>query len=504
MMELNLRREAILVNETILEETVEQSVECDALMPDYCPDIRRILKCTLTPTPMNHSITAGRLEVEGLANLNILYISAGGEPARGEYKVPFSRMLELHGEAENAVITVTMQPGSVTCRAVNQRRLEVRGSVIIAATVTACREEMLLCGSDEAAVQLRTCEKKGVRLYAAAEREQRLSQTTVLDGSGAPLTRVLRCDAWVTRREEKITAGRLTVFGEVQAAAFCLNETGGWEWVECTLPYELPLELPNWGEEHTAEVRCSVIAASAEPCVDDDGEYRSLDWSVTVCAAARGYEPYTASVCTDGYSTRYQSACRTRTVQTAELVSLCREAQTLRESLPLPEETEEVIALWVRPEGCTVRSDGDGLSAEGRLALTMLTRMSDGELYSFDRVLELQRHIPAGENTRWDAALECRSFAWEAAGEELLLTCELQWQGALWRPVREVLLEDITVDENSPKTDTRPRGLYIYMAEEGESLWEIAKRYNTSEARIREDNGALGAECPAGAILIPV
>ena len=94
-MELELRRQTVPSFETILEETVEQPVECDALLPDYCPDIRRILKCTLTPVPVGKTITAGRLEVEGLATLNILYISAGGEPARGEYKVPFTRMLEL-------------------------------------------------------------------------------------------------------------------------------------------------------------------------------------------------------------------------------------------------------------------------------------------------------------------------------------------------------------------------------------------------------------------------
>ena len=124
-MELELRRQTVLSFETILEETVEQPVECDALLPDYCPDIRRILKCTLTPVPVGKTITAGRLEVEGLATLNILYISAGGEPARGEYKVPFTRMLELHGEAEDPIITVGMLPGPVSCRAVNQRRLEI-------------------------------------------------------------------------------------------------------------------------------------------------------------------------------------------------------------------------------------------------------------------------------------------------------------------------------------------------------------------------------------------
>ena len=502
-MELELRQQTVLSHETILEETVEQAVECDALLPDYCPDIRRILKCTLTPVPMGNTVTAGRLEVEGLATLNILYISAGGEPARGEYKVPFSRMLELHGEAENPVISVTLRPGSVSCRAVNQRRLDIRGAVVISAVVIACRQEKVLCGSGDETLQLKTVEKKGTRLAGAVSREERLGKTTVLEGAGSPLTRVLRCDAAVTRREEKWSDGRLVVSGEVQAAAVCANEAGGWERAVCTLPFELALDAPE-AADAVFDVRCAALSAAAELAQDDDGEYRSLDWSVTVSAWAAVYRPYTETVCTDGYSTRYQSACRSRTLQTVELSDLCRESETHRETLPLPEQTEEVVALWARPEGCQVSPEGDGLLAEGRLGLTLLTRMSDGEWYSFDRTLELQRRIPGGEDARWDAALECRGVRWEQTGGELALTCELFWQGAGRRTLRQPVLEEITVEENRPREDAMPRGLYIYMADEGESLWEIAKRYNTSEARIREDNGEMGDCCPGGPLLIPV
>lgn len=502
-MELELRRQTVPSFETILEETVEQSVECDALLPDYCPDIRRILKCTLTPVPVGKTITAGRLEVEGLATLNILYISAGGEPARGEYKVPFTRMLELHGEAEDPIITVGMLPGPVSCRAVNQRRLEIRGSVVVSASVISCHGQQILAGSEEKTIQLRMAQQKGIRLSGAFDREQRLAKTTTLEGSAAPLTRVLRCDAAVSRREEKWLDGRLLITGEVLAAAHCADQNGGWQTAECTLPFELTIDCPE-GADAEFDIRCRALAPTAEPMQDADGEYRALEWGVTISADGKIYRAYALDCCTDGYSTRYQSACKGRTLQTVELVNLCRESETRRETLPLPEATSEVVALWARVEGCTAAPEGDGLLAEGRLGLTLLTKMGDGEYYSFDRTMELQRQLPGGEDCRWEAGLECRGCRWEQTGNELSLTCELVWQGAICRTRRLAVLEDITVDEAAPKENRMPRGLYIYMAEEGESLWEVARRYNTSEARIREDNGEMGECCPAGPLLLPV
>jgi hypothetical protein len=44
-MELSITRQPVAINETVLDTSVEQSVECDVLLPDYCPDILRILTC---------------------------------------------------------------------------------------------------------------------------------------------------------------------------------------------------------------------------------------------------------------------------------------------------------------------------------------------------------------------------------------------------------------------------------------------------------------------------
>ena len=44
-MELKINREMIPVTETILDDVQEQSVELDYVLPDYDPDIFRIIGC---------------------------------------------------------------------------------------------------------------------------------------------------------------------------------------------------------------------------------------------------------------------------------------------------------------------------------------------------------------------------------------------------------------------------------------------------------------------------
>ena len=64
-MELKLTRQPLFINEPLIDQTVEQPIECDALLPDYCPDIVRILKCSVAPVLTGRRASPGKLELEG-------------------------------------------------------------------------------------------------------------------------------------------------------------------------------------------------------------------------------------------------------------------------------------------------------------------------------------------------------------------------------------------------------------------------------------------------------
>ena len=55
-MELNLQKQTVSVNETVYDGSVEQPLECDVLLPDYCPDIQKILRCEVTPSLLAASV----------------------------------------------------------------------------------------------------------------------------------------------------------------------------------------------------------------------------------------------------------------------------------------------------------------------------------------------------------------------------------------------------------------------------------------------------------------
>lgn len=48
-MEFNQENRSFCTPSAVLDTVAEQLADVDLTLPDYCPDIEKILKCTLTP-----------------------------------------------------------------------------------------------------------------------------------------------------------------------------------------------------------------------------------------------------------------------------------------------------------------------------------------------------------------------------------------------------------------------------------------------------------------------
>lgn len=79
---------------TACREALEQPIECDITLPEYLPDIQRVLKCSLTAHISSVQKTGDRVTADGTGRLSVLYMSDTGKLQCLEQGVPFSRFLK--------------------------------------------------------------------------------------------------------------------------------------------------------------------------------------------------------------------------------------------------------------------------------------------------------------------------------------------------------------------------------------------------------------------------
>ena len=145
-MDYHVTKEALAVCETVFDGVQEQPVDLDFTLPDYCPDIQRILKCQVYPRIHSRSISGDRLEIEGNVTVKLLYLDEDRAAVRCcEHTESFSASLNLKKSPQNAVALTKTQVEYVNCRAVSPRKLDIHGAFSICARVLSRVEQDIVC-----------------------------------------------------------------------------------------------------------------------------------------------------------------------------------------------------------------------------------------------------------------------------------------------------------------------------------------------------------------------
>ncbi len=75
----------------------------------------------------------------------------------------------------------------------------------------------------------------------------------------------------------------------------------------------------------------------------------------------------------------------------------------------------------------------------------------------------------------------------------------------VYEPTNENILSQIILDESSPKINPKNRSpIIVYYPSKGETLFEIAARYNTSVAAVRMANDIEDDDTIGSVLLIPI
>ena len=104
-MEWKINRERIPVTERILDETQEQGVELDYVLPDYDPEIFRIIRCEMQPAILEYQLQETRLSYELQVDLRILYCGSDSHRLQCVTQtMHYTKTLDLPEKPENPAV----------------------------------------------------------------------------------------------------------------------------------------------------------------------------------------------------------------------------------------------------------------------------------------------------------------------------------------------------------------------------------------------------------------
>ncbi len=490
-MECSVMKQAISINERIYSGAAEQPIECDVVLPDYCPDVHKVLKCAVEPMISAAFINGERAMVEGMAVVRVFYLSDAMAVRCSEQKLPFSKSVEVKGADPSACVKASASLNYVNCRVVSPRRLDIRGALTLQIAVNCGRQEEIVADGSGQGLQMRQDSMEQVKILHQGCSAFSLEETVELSYGKPAISSILRWSARPELIDYKMIVGKVILKGEVSLRVLYVTEDGALDLVESTLPLSQIVDVPGADEGSLCSVQLKLLSGEIQPAPDADGENRMLDINLQLGAEIIAFQVEPLTTVTDCYSTLFQTRVVTKKLPVLQLVTMVSDNHTISETVDPPEEVRSILDYWASVGDVKVRTEDQAAIITAKVTVGILTQGAETPGY-------LEQVIPVEHRHEFDRATQDLVFEPELCLQNLGVSLtgsgsveirgDLRIQGPAFQRRQQELLCDVLLEQEKPNDPENDCGLIIYYGAKGESLWDIAKAYNTSVAAVMEEN----------------
>ncbi len=509
-MDWKTTEQSMITGEWVFDGALEQSVESDYVLPDYLPDIARVLKCRILPTVALAQVNGDQLTIEGNWQVRLYYLSAEDKTIHtAEIKYPFSKSQELRNIPAESGVETSVHTDYCNCRVVNKRRIDVRGAFHITARVLGKQDTLLLDDAFGCGVQL---QKQAIEISQFAgmlEKQFAVSQLLALEGVEKQIDNLLLRQADVEILDHKIIPGKIMLKGVCHLTLICQTDAEQPELfvMDRDLPFSQVIETDLQNEDAFCQMQVYVVGVEAvlpEESVDLPEE---MTVNLTLLAQIKCYEKQTAQLTLDAFSTEFPLETETATVHLQQITDVIDETGEIKEQLTFSDNPP------VRLFGVTGELHKQHATAQfgeilmqGEILYTLLGEDADGNPGIWEKIghYELLRKVDSAEESfRFDGSLTLRSVKLQGLTDQgAEISAQLSLLGVAINLKTAQAVISLQPDTEHPKEKPAAAKLVLYFPDPNESIWDIAKRYDVAPDTL-EENSTSFAQNGKRMLLIP-
>lgn len=489
------------------------SLKEDIPLGSESADINEIIAGKAMVKITDQKIDSGKILLRGSLIYEILYEGdSAGEIHLLKKELPFEKEMYIDSLETQDEVDVNWYLEDFSPQKINARKINIKALITIKITVEEMKDAKVAVGFDgkEEHIESQTTRFEAVQLKSHRKDVLRVKQDLTVSATSPNIHKILWEDINLRGMDWKAGDGRVVIHGEVSVFILYQAETqnGEIEVFETAVPISGNLDITGCQDKNYIDLEVSFMESHIDVKEDFDGEKRVLSVEMAIHVNLRCYEESQTEIVSDLYGITRDIKCQTEKIHFKKLLYAGQSKKKLSEQMPLEKRlfSSEPQILYHNASVAIEESviENEDLKISGFLWVKLFLYHPNDKKY---KVQEGQIPIEItvalnGLESAGSSGTNKQTYHITADVEQILVNMSdlenlevralINLHMIVLGDCEEEVLTSFEMEALDAKKIMDLPGMVVYFAKEGESLWQVGKKYYMSVSQIREQNHIVG------------
>ena len=491
---LETQKESLNINKLIAEKKEVIFAESDMIVPDAKPDILSTISTSGVVAIYKKDVQQEKVRIDGTVNTYIMYMPDGTEDTvRGlNTNVDFSQNIEVPNCKEGMNVITNISVKSIETQVINGRKIAIKAMLDVDLKVYS-NENVEIVNSipnsnsqENDNIQVLKQDLTINSLVGSGTTKVYAKDNIQIDNNDL-LAEILQTQINVTDKDIKISYNKVLTKAEAQIKMMYLTEDNRINVVKYSIPVVGFVDIQNVAEGNICDVNYEIKNIIIKPNTQDE---HSIYVEIEIEVTCFSYEEKQINLIQDMYSPTQKLNFERKQITTITNKQNISDTKQISKQVSL-ENIDGLSLLNVETKAVITNENkiNTKIMYESELNMKFVFENSQKQIITRDAQIPFNytlENIQNGENLNSNCEMLVKSQDFTVQGNVITSNIEIQINTSLYEMANLNVIDNV---EEDGKKDEPDYSLVIYVVTNGDSLWNIAKKFGSTVEVISKTSG---------------
>lgn len=499
-----------------IKKTDTKEVGAEYALPDYLPDITRLLRVSARIESPQKYCGNDTLEYDGKLFFSVVYATNDGEIKNASFDTDYSGSVALQEADAVAVVNADTYTDAVNCRLSGPRKLSVKARLITHISVCDVASVQPIVSGKIGAESAKTLQYKKndtefMQEIKAQEKNVPVSEDIEIEPGMPQISDIVFVTLVPAVNDIRVTEGNVSYNGALLASIMyeARSADGTREYVAFEREIPISGEAEADGAQDGAFAFCDIDISniSYRPQTDELGDTKTVEVDFDYSAYFRIFQKSICEITTDMYSLDFENSneketIRYRTADTAKTFNF-----SFNDSVQYDDaEFARAVCAAASAEVTSVSKLGSKTSVSGNIDISAVMQSEAGTFAGRNFTLPFKAEADIGKYSElfsYEAKTCVGGVGARVLDGKIFFNAEITVSIAVFGEKEVDALKTCTIFIDRPIECRSRSNVVLYYPIKGDDLWSVAKKYNTTVEKLAALNGISKDSMETCVLVIP-